>query len=90
MINIRLENFKELVKSYVFPKWALNEITVELNLRKYGKYAKMFGDGCISCVFSRRYPGEIPDSLSFWIKRACVLGLNQDTCGKYLEFPEIE
>lgn len=80
----RQKNFKQLIRSYVIAQGNLDEATVESFLRQY---AESLGGGCISCVYSRRYLKEIPESRFFWTKRTCVLGLSQSTCNEYLDFP---
>lgn len=90
---MRKENFEALVSSYSVELVEDSaERMAEMALRGM---AKQWG-GCISCVFSRRREqrqneeAAMPGTSGFWTRRACVLGLSQDTCGEHLSFPEEE
>ena len=81
------ENFRSLVLSYAaeLPE----DCSEEMAERVLRAHAKEWG-GCISCVHSRRHPDVTPQEKDFWLRRTCVLGLKQGTCGNHVPFPETE
>lgn len=83
----RKEQFECLIDSYLdqFP-----ELKPEIIEKALRQHAKNFS-GCIACVFSRCYkPREYEDirKEQLWLRRTCILGLSQGTCGCFEPFPK--
>lgn len=87
--ELQKENFQNLINSYVADMMGdAADVMAEKALRGL---ARQWG-GCISCAFSRKYKARRPqeERNESWIHRTCVLGLQNQTCGEHLTFPEGE